>query len=325
MTPPSTLLNFAPPSSPVRLILDTDIGTDCDDAGALAMLHTLEQRGEANVLGVAVNNQADASVGAVAAINAIYGRSNIPIGAYPGREVGVTDVPLYTKLARDTALYGHAVTRRNQVPTAVTLYRRILAEQPDGQTVIVSIGFLNNLHDLLASEADEICPLDGRQLVEQKVAHAVIMGGDFPDGYEYNFTGENAGRFTSPVLKQWPTPLLFAGYSLGECILSGPALAKLPEPHPVRRAYQQHHEDPLIHGRPSWDQTTILAAVRGPSPYWKLSNPGYCRADSQGANRWEDNPDGSHAYLIEQMPPTQVAEEIESLMVAAEVKKTLAK
>lgn len=318
-------MDFAPPSSPVRLILDTDIGTDCDDAGALAVLHALEQQGEAKLLGVVVNNQADASVGAVAAINAFYCRPEIPIGAYPRTEVGVAEVPLYSSIAQDTATYAHTIFKREHVPTAVALYRQILAAQPDGQTVISSIGFLNNLHDLLASEADEIIALTGRELVAQKVAHTVIMGGDFPRGHEYNFTGENAGRLTAPVLEQWPTPILFTGFTLGERILSGPALAALPEHHPVRRAYQQHHEDPLHQGRPSWDQTAILAAVRGPASTWKLSTPGYCRADAQGANQWEDDPNGSHAYLVEDIPPAKVAQEIEALMVAAQPKEGLAK
>jgi hypothetical protein len=37
---------------PVRIIFDTDIGSDCDDAGALAVLHKLADKGEAKILGV---------------------------------------------------------------------------------------------------------------------------------------------------------------------------------------------------------------------------------------------------------------------------------
>ena len=34
----------------VRVIFDTDIGTDVDDAGALAILHVMADRGEAKIL-----------------------------------------------------------------------------------------------------------------------------------------------------------------------------------------------------------------------------------------------------------------------------------
>lgn len=36
----------------VKILFDTDIGCDCDDAGALALLHRLCDRGEAELLAV---------------------------------------------------------------------------------------------------------------------------------------------------------------------------------------------------------------------------------------------------------------------------------
>ena len=45
--PSSTGLR-APPS----VIFDTDMGSDCDDAGALAILHSLADAGEVRILGV---------------------------------------------------------------------------------------------------------------------------------------------------------------------------------------------------------------------------------------------------------------------------------
>src|SRR5690625_1456520 len=64
---------------PVPVIFDTDMATDCDDAGALAMLHTLVDRGEAELLATLVNNRGEHSAGATAAINAWYGRASIPV------------------------------------------------------------------------------------------------------------------------------------------------------------------------------------------------------------------------------------------------------
>ncbi|MEK7753907.1 MAG: nucleoside hydrolase, partial [Acidobacteriota bacterium] len=41
-------------AEPVPVIFDTDMGNDIDDALALAVLHALESRGEAKILGVTI-------------------------------------------------------------------------------------------------------------------------------------------------------------------------------------------------------------------------------------------------------------------------------
>ena len=46
-----------PGTQPVRLILDTDMSGDCDDAGALALLHALADRGECELLATIVDRK----------------------------------------------------------------------------------------------------------------------------------------------------------------------------------------------------------------------------------------------------------------------------
>ena len=71
-----------PSRSPVQVIFDTDMAGDCDDAGALAVLHALADLGEAQILAVVTNRKCTAGVsgGACDAINTFYGRPDIPIG-----------------------------------------------------------------------------------------------------------------------------------------------------------------------------------------------------------------------------------------------------
>src|ERR1044071_5503580 len=71
-------------ADPVRLILDTDMDSDCDDAGALAMLHALADDGEVVLLGIAVSSHHAWSPPSTDAINTWYGRPAIPIGAPKG-------------------------------------------------------------------------------------------------------------------------------------------------------------------------------------------------------------------------------------------------
>ena len=49
-----TLVLVPAMASPVRLTFDTDMGNDIDDALALAMIHALQNRGEAVLLAVTV-------------------------------------------------------------------------------------------------------------------------------------------------------------------------------------------------------------------------------------------------------------------------------
>ena len=48
---------FASTPTAVPIIFDTDIGTDVDDADALAILHVLADRGEAKILATMSANQ----------------------------------------------------------------------------------------------------------------------------------------------------------------------------------------------------------------------------------------------------------------------------
>lgn len=313
---------------PVKIIFDTDMTTDCDDAGALAMLHALERKGEAEILATVVNNKGRYSSGATKAINAFYGRADIPVGAYQGNAVGRDAADFFSDIARDTENYGHSATSRYQLPDAVDVYRKVLAEAGKGDVVIVSVGHLNNLFHLLQSQSDQYSSLNGVELVERSVDHLVVMGGHFlpeneaseryPYGCEHNFRARGSSQFTGKTIDQWPTRILFSGYEIGENIRTGPRLIELEENHPVRRAYARHPSEPLINGRMSWDQTAVLAAARAPEMYWDISEPGRAVVDEEGCNSWINDPNGQHVYLIEREEPgpSRIEKIIEELMVS---------
>ncbi len=70
----------ARPAAPVRILFDTDLQTDCDDAGALAILHALADAGEAEILGLVVSSGDPWAAGCADAINTWYGRPDLPVG-----------------------------------------------------------------------------------------------------------------------------------------------------------------------------------------------------------------------------------------------------
>lgn len=67
---------------PEIVILDTDMGSDCDDVGALALLHEYANKGDTEILGVIYSSGAvPYGAGVIDAINRYYNHSDVPIGA----------------------------------------------------------------------------------------------------------------------------------------------------------------------------------------------------------------------------------------------------
>src|SRR5579863_9543814 len=62
------------------VIFDTDMGNDVDDALALAMLHTLTDRGECELIGVTLTNANPDAFIYIKMVNGFYGRENLPVG-----------------------------------------------------------------------------------------------------------------------------------------------------------------------------------------------------------------------------------------------------
>jgi inosine-uridine nucleoside N-ribohydrolase len=76
------------------------------------------------------------------------------------------------------------VKESSLTPTPVDLYRTVLSSAEDESIHIISIGGLANLADLLKSEVDHISHLSGSQLISAKVSELIVMGGQYPSGWE---------------------------------------------------------------------------------------------------------------------------------------------
>jgi purine nucleosidase len=311
----------APP--PVRIIFDTDMAGDVDDVGALAILHALADLGEAEILAVGISSRNEHVGPCLDAINTWYGRPDIPIGYERGLQVGYpkdTGEMTESKYAEAVGKsFPHRLAKSSDAPDAALLYRKVLAAQPDASVVIVSVGFLSNLRSLLDTPPDAISSSSGEDLVRRKVRLWVCMGGKFPDGRfregdgEYNLRVDTTASLR--VLSDWPTPVVFSGFEIGTRIHTGKRLRTAPAESPVRAAYLHFNG---LENRESWDQTAVLYAVRGAAAYWTESETGLALMHvfgRSGYNEWIPTPRKSHRYLIEKMPPAELAGVIEDLMM----------
>src|SRR5690554_1358681 len=70
--------------SPLKVILDTDIDSDVDDVGAVAMLHTLADHQVIEILGMIVTSDDKHAPSCTDALNHYFGRPDIPIGVEKG-------------------------------------------------------------------------------------------------------------------------------------------------------------------------------------------------------------------------------------------------
>lgn len=306
------------------LILDTDFESDCDDVGALAVLHALADEGLCDIRAVMASTSGSSIVGAIDAVNTFSGRPGIPIGLPAAPKSGGFDD--YAPVLADPALFPGKKTN-NDAEDAVRLYRRILADSPDHGVSIVVIGFLTNLSNLLDSGPDyggDGIPLRGEDLIAAKVSELTVMGGHFtdPDYAEFNILHDIPA--VGNVADHWPVAIVFSGYEIGLNTLSGANLTRA-DINPITKAYEQSGcagPKGEIGNRHSWDQTAVYYAVRGTDhetqgALWTLSQPGRVRFDSSGRTRFEAASGGKHRYLIQKAPKESVGQVIEAYMLCA--------
>ena len=65
---------------PVNLILDTDLGPDYDDVGAMALMHALADSGQVNILATVSSNKNEHVVPCIEVLNTYFNRPDIPVG-----------------------------------------------------------------------------------------------------------------------------------------------------------------------------------------------------------------------------------------------------
>jgi inosine-uridine nucleoside N-ribohydrolase len=300
-------------AEPVRLIFDTDMGNDIDDALALAVIHALESRGEAKLLAVTITKDNPWAAPYVDLVNHFYGRAEIPVGVVkngktPGDSAYIR-VPSERRNPSGGLLYPRKITDGRDAPDAVEVLRQVLEKQPDHSVAMVQVGFSTNLARLLASAG-------GKQLIQRKVRLLSIMAGQFPSGRpEYNVRVDIPAA--QAVFRDWPTPIVASGFEIGEAILY-PARSieqdyGYVKDHPIADGYRNYR--PMPYNRPAWDLTSVLYAVRPERGYFSVSQPGWIRVDEEGRTSLESDPAGKHRYLL--VDELQKAQTLEALVQLA--------
>lgn len=295
----SRTANAADPKRPA-VIFDTDMGSDCDDAGALAVLHALADAGELRILGVVFSSGKNRyGVGTCDAINTYYGRHDLPLGQYQGTDVGDPRNSYTKQIATDTERFGHDVVDR--APELVVAYRSILESQPDGSVTICTVGHPHGLVHLLRDPSSA-------ELVRAKVDRWVAMG---TGGWNFQQMGMSA--YCQELLESWPLPFCIspAGKEIktGHRLLPGTS-----EANPVREAYRLWGPGTaLTDGRSSWDQVAVLFIAR--PELFTVETAGRVERLADGKVVWNSGEHKENHYLVTpNLSAAEMARIIEELM-----------
>lgn len=171
-----------PRPAPVRVIFDTDMGNDVDDADLAS--RDAPFPGYATRLrpaGGHVDQESSAGRSLCRRGEHVLSASGLPIGVRrKGKLEDSKFLPLATVEDAEKLRFPNDLDA-DKAPDAVELLRKLLAAEPDGSVTLVQVGFFSNLADLLDTPADSLSPLTGRQLIERKVKLLSVMAGAFPD------------------------------------------------------------------------------------------------------------------------------------------------
>ena len=292
----------------INVILDTDMGSDCDDVGALAMLNEYENRGKVNMLGVVYSSGViPYGAGIVDAINRYYGNDNIPVGANYNSLVGdPVDKMQAEKLSKDTAAFKNSIIQNTDAIEQTKLIRSLLLKQPDNSVVYITIGHTKGLYDLLVSGPDTLSRLSGMELTKKKIKKWIAMGAlnaSNKEGHyvkDWNFFFNGTAEYTKFVVENFPKPIYYI--DAGSDIMTGNSLVNTPNGNIVRTAYRDWlwnvEKKTLRDQRPSWDLMTVYFAVENPRKYFNIIENGYLEFDIEKGCRWNKTDSQTNQHFV---------------------------
>lgn len=291
-------------NEPLKVIFETDMGNDIDDALALDMLHKYMDHDVVDLLAVGVNKTGYGPVEYVSLMNQWYGHSDIPVGKITeGIEYNYPESNFAAKVSEmkdesGAPLFRTGFDSKSGLLETPVLYRKVLAGVPDKSVTLISVGYSTNLVRLMESAPDEYSDMTGMELIAKKVKLLSVMAGDFRSGASAEFNVIQDIPSARMIFEEWPTPVVASPFDVGIQICY-PAKSiendfTWAESHPLVEGYKAWGSMP--YDRPTWDLTSVLYAVEGDS-WFTVSPQGKIEVEDDGRTIFTPCPDGDRRYL----------------------------
>ncbi len=295
-------------ANPTKVIIETDLGNDIDDALCLDLAFKGMDAGVLDLLAIGTHKKSPTAAKYADLLCDWYG--------YPETIVVESRTPVvqsdyfdYTAPPVESGLY--AVPRANRVtednsdegvdkwryPDPVTLYRKILSEAVPKSIAFVSVGFSTTLAQLLDSPADEISPKTGKELVAEKAKVLSIMAGSFGQYKRAEYNVKNDIPACQKLFAEWPGTIVMNPFEIGKMVMY-PAKAisegmSWAEHHPMADAYKAYKEFP--YDRPSWDLLSIVY-LSEPEMFTEVAT-GRITVDDEGYTHFTEDAKGNVVIL----------------------------
>lgn len=289
-----------------ELIIDTDIGIDCDDAVALGLTAGYVQSDKCTLKAVTCATTREYAPHAAGIILNYYGIT-CPIGKMTLPPLGCDATDTYGRALYDR--YGGVDAQTG----AVELLRKTLSAS-ERKLTLVTIGPLSNIAALLCSGRDEYSPLDGEELVRRKVDAVFLMAGRF-DGNKANkceFNIEQDIKAAQIVADRCPAPMVYCPFEVGARVFSYPHAGDNPvfyAMYAFARACRRPEKD---FRRECWDPITCMLAIEGNCAGLSYSPRGRVAVQDDGKTVFTPDPNGLHRYVILDGDPRLVETAIEA-------------
>lgn len=228
-----------------QIILDTDIGCDCDDAAALALLNVYKNQGIIDLLAITQTTSLKCGTQCIYAINQFYGNAEIPIGVLKTEQfLSDESFDHYASKVAKKFIKGEYAEAKD----AIKLLRQTLADAENDSIEYIGIGPAKNTALLLLSPADEISPYSGKELFNKKVKEVFFMGGSFGKIAEENHHCEynvvmDVASF-KVLLDDCTKPIFLLDFNTGNEVVLGDVFEGLYETNPVACSYEEFVERP---------------------------------------------------------------------------------
>ena len=240
----------------LSVILDTDIGGDCDDAGAINLLAYYCKKYKNRLLGVVNDTSNPYGSGAIDGILTYFG-IDVPVGQY--EKDGFLDEHDLGNVKYNKFVTENFAKKDKQIYPATELYKMLLEKSEDNSVVIIGIGFLNTINNAF-------CEL--KELFLKKVRYVVSMAGDFtPDG-EPEWNVKIDIKSAKNFFENFPKPIIFCGFEVGKDVMTG--FSEKDMSNPVNASYWLFNLG-KTGIRNSWDLCTVTFAFEGEGDVYKLS------------------------------------------------------
>ena len=190
------------------IIIDTDFASDADDPMAIRLALCFQDMDMLEVRGIALSTTYSRSPLAVHALCKYDGYGNIPVAM----DTSGNGVQVHTNYV--DVMYEWP-KNRDDYEQPVKMYRRLLAES-EGKVNIITLGFLQNIQNLMKSGADQYSPLTGAELIREKVDTLYVVGGSDNGRPSFNFywTGEKVINAAKAVTKGFPARVVYLSSDL---------------------------------------------------------------------------------------------------------------